>query len=87
MPRHRFHVGLGSTGQKYNGAFRGDQVQQGDAAAPVEAVNVDIADGVVRNKPDAPFKEAKQAVDLTQAEMSKESSAWIRTRNSIGRSR
>ena len=52
-----------------NGAFRGDQVQQGDAAAPVEAVNVDIADGVVRNKPDAPFKEAKQAVDLTQAEI------------------
>src|SRR5215472_17127225 len=43
-----------------NGAFRGDQVQQGDAAAPVEAVNVDIAEGVVRNKPDAPFKEAKQ---------------------------
>jgi electron transfer flavoprotein alpha subunit len=52
-----------------NGAFRGDQVQQGDAAAPVETVNVDVADGVVRNKPDAPFKEAKQAVDLTQAEI------------------
>ena len=52
-----------------NGAFRGDQVQQGDAAAPVETVNVEIADGVVRNKPEAPFKEAKQAVDLTQAEI------------------
>src|SRR5580698_3768074 len=52
-----------------NGAFRGDQMQQGDAAAPVETVNVEIADGVVRNKPDAPFKEAKQAVDLTQAEI------------------
>ena len=52
-----------------NGAFRGDEVQQGDAAAPVETVNVDIADGMVRNKPDAPFKEAKQAVDLTQAEI------------------
>jgi electron transfer flavoprotein alpha subunit len=50
-----------------NGAFRSDQVQQGDAAAPLETVNVDIADGVVRNKPEAPFKEAKQAVDLTQA--------------------
>ena len=47
-----------------NGAFRGDQVQQGDAAAPVETVNVEVADGVVRNKPEAPFKEAKQAVDL-----------------------
>jgi electron transfer flavoprotein alpha subunit len=52
-----------------NGAFRGDQVQQGDAAAPVETVNVEVADGVVRNKPEAPFKEAKQAVDLTQAEI------------------
>ena len=52
-----------------NGAFRGDQVQMGDAAAPVESVNVEIADGVVRNKPEAPFKEAKQAVDLTQAEI------------------
>src|SRR5271169_2157823 len=35
-----------------NGAFRGDQVQLGDAAAPVEAVNVEVADGVVRNKPE-----------------------------------
>src|SRR5580693_2072709 len=52
-----------------NGAFRGDQVQSGDAAAPVETVNVEVADGVVRNKPEAPFKEAKQAVDLTQAEI------------------
>ena len=41
-----------------NGAFRGDQVV---------TVNLDVADGVVRNKPEAPFKEAKQAVDLTQA--------------------
>ena len=52
-----------------NGAFRGDQVQAGDAPAAVEAVNVEIADGIVRNKPEAPFKEAKQAVDLTQAEV------------------
>jgi electron transfer flavoprotein alpha subunit len=50
-----------------NGAFRGDQVQQGDAAAPVETVSVEIGDNVLRNKPEAPFKEAKQAVDLTQA--------------------
>src|SRR5579863_4149726 len=52
-----------------NGAFRGDQVQQGDVAAPVETVNIEMADATVRNKPDAPFKEAKQAVDLTQAEI------------------
>ena len=52
-----------------NGAFRGDQVQEGEAPAPVETINVDIPDGVVRNKPETPFKEAKQAVDLTQAEV------------------
>ncbi len=51
------------------GAYRGDKVEEGAAAAPVETVNVEIADGVVRNKPEAPFKEAKQAVDLTQAEI------------------
>ncbi len=50
------------------GAFRGDQAQDG-SGAPVEAVNVDIADDVVRNKPEEVFKEAKQAVDLTQAEI------------------
>ena len=52
-----------------NGAFRGDQVQSADAPAPVETVNVEIADGILRNKPEAPFKEAKQAVDLTQADI------------------
>ena len=52
-----------------NGAFRGDKVEAGAAAAPVETVNVEIADGVIRNKPQEVFKEAKQAVDLTQAEI------------------
>ncbi len=50
-----------------NGAFRGDQVEMGSAPAPVETVQV--ADATVRNKPEAPFKEAKQAVDLTQAQV------------------
>jgi electron transfer flavoprotein alpha subunit len=52
-----------------NGAFRGDQVESGAAAAPVEAVKVEVADGVIRTKPQEVFKEAKQAVDLTQAEI------------------
>jgi electron transfer flavoprotein alpha subunit len=51
------------------GAFRGDQVEPGTAAAPVETVSVEIADGVIRNHPHEVFKEAKQAVDLTQAEV------------------
>ncbi len=52
-----------------NGAFRGDKVEAGAAPAPVETVNVEIPGNAIRNKPDAPFKEAKQAVDLTQADV------------------
>jgi len=52
-----------------NGSFRADKVEAGAAAAPIETVNVDIPDGIVRNKPQEVFKEAKQAVDLTQAEI------------------
>jgi electron transfer flavoprotein alpha subunit len=52
-----------------NGAFRGDKAEAGADAAPVETVNVEIADSAVRNKPLEVFKEAKQAVDLTQAEI------------------
>jgi electron transfer flavoprotein alpha subunit len=52
-----------------SGAYRGDKVEVAAAAAPVETVNAEIAEGVIRNKPEAPFKEAKQAVDLTQAEV------------------
>jgi len=52
-----------------NGAFRSDKLEAGTSAAPVETVNVDISEGVIRNKPQEVFKEAKQAVDLTQAEI------------------
>ncbi len=52
-----------------NGAFRGDKAENGASPAPVETIKVDIADGVVRNMPQEIFKEAKQAVDLTQAEV------------------
>jgi electron transfer flavoprotein alpha subunit len=52
-----------------NGAFRGDKVEAGSLAAPVENVSVDIPENAVRNKPHEVFKEAKQAVDLTQAEV------------------
>jgi electron transfer flavoprotein alpha subunit len=52
-----------------NGSFRADKVEAGAGAAPVETVTVEIPAGVVRNKPQEVFKEAKQAVDLTQAEI------------------
>ncbi len=52
-----------------NGAFRGDKVESGASAVPVESITIEIADGIIRNKPQEVFKETKQAVDLTQAEI------------------
>jgi electron transfer flavoprotein alpha subunit len=52
-----------------NGAFRGDKVQAGAGTAPIESVKVDIPGSTIRIKPQEVFKEAKQAVDLTQAEI------------------
>jgi electron transfer flavoprotein alpha subunit len=48
-----------------SGAFRGDQAQKGSAA--VETMQVEVGD--VRMKPEAPFQEAKQAVDLSKADI------------------
>jgi electron transfer flavoprotein alpha subunit len=52
-----------------SGAFRGDQLEAGSSAAPVETVDLQIVADVIRTRPQPPFKEAKQAVDLTQAEV------------------
>jgi electron transfer flavoprotein alpha subunit len=52
-----------------NGAFRADKVEAGASPAPVETVSVELAGAVIRNQPQEVFKEAKQAVDLTQAEI------------------
>jgi electron transfer flavoprotein alpha subunit len=49
------------------GAFRADAVKQG-AAAAVTPAPVDIDLSAIRQSPEAPFKETKQAVDLGQAE-------------------
>ena len=50
------------------GAFRADAAQKGSSAAAITAAAVTIDDSTLRQKPDAPFQEAKQAVDLSQAE-------------------
>jgi electron transfer flavoprotein alpha subunit len=49
-----------------SGAYRGDQAAKGDSAG-VETLNVNV--GNVRMKPEAPFQEVKQAVDLSKAEI------------------
>ena len=50
------------------GAFRADAAQKGSAAAKVAAAAVNIDESQLRQKAEAPFQEAKQAVDLSQAE-------------------
>src|SRR4029077_4502697 len=52
-----------------NGAFRGDKAEAGANAAPIETVTVQCGEVVTHNHPQEVFKEAKQAVDLTQAEI------------------
>jgi len=50
------------------GAYRVDQVAKGSSAAPVRALTVNVDASKIRQKPDAPFQQAKAAVDLSQAE-------------------
>jgi electron transfer flavoprotein alpha subunit len=50
------------------GSFRPEEAAKGASPAPVRALAVDVDPSVIRQKPDAPFQEARQAVDLSQAE-------------------
>jgi electron transfer flavoprotein alpha subunit len=50
------------------GAYRADAAARGASAAAVRKADVPIDASAIRQKPEAPFKEAKQAVDLSQAE-------------------
>jgi electron transfer flavoprotein alpha subunit len=67
-----------------NGAFRGDQVETGASAAPIETFHAEIGEGAIRNQPQAIFKEAKQAVDLTQAEIIVAVGRGIKEQKNIG---
>jgi electron transfer flavoprotein alpha subunit len=49
------------------GSYRADAVRKGGGAA-VRQVAAGLDASKIRQKPEAPFKEAKQAVDLSQAE-------------------
>jgi electron transfer flavoprotein alpha subunit len=50
------------------GAFRADAASRATAPAPVRKVQAQIDTAAIRQQPDAPFREAKHAVDLSQAE-------------------
>jgi electron transfer flavoprotein alpha subunit len=50
------------------GAVRADTLVRGAAPAPVRTLAAAVDAGAIRQKPEEPFREAKQAVDLSQAE-------------------
>jgi electron transfer flavoprotein alpha subunit len=50
------------------GAYRADAVQKGSAPAAVTKLTVALDAAKIRQTPEAPFQEAQQAVDLSQAE-------------------
>ena len=51
------------------GAFREDSVQRGSTQAKITAIEITIPAKAIRTRPQEKFREAKQAVDLSQAEI------------------
>jgi electron transfer flavoprotein alpha subunit len=50
------------------GAFRADVAARGGPAAPIRAMDVAIDAAAIREQPEPPFQQSRQAVDLSQAE-------------------
>jgi electron transfer flavoprotein alpha subunit len=50
------------------GAYRADKAARGSSPASVRALSVEVDASAIRQKAEAPFQEARQAVDLSQAE-------------------
>ena len=50
------------------GSFRAEQAKKGAREVPVRAVDPAIDASAIRQKPEPPFQEARQAVDLSQAQ-------------------
>lgn len=50
------------------GAVRADALTRGPASAQVTALSIDVQPAAIRQQAEAPFQEARQAVDLSQAE-------------------
>lgn len=65
------------------GAFRADAVVKGSAPAPTSAAAITLDASSIRQTPGAPFQEAKQAVDLSQAERIVSVGRGIKTQENI----
>jgi electron transfer flavoprotein alpha subunit len=51
------------------GAYRADQVAAAESSAAIENIAVQLEPSQIRTRPEAPFREAQRAVDLTSAEI------------------
>jgi electron transfer flavoprotein alpha subunit len=49
------------------GAFRADQAARSAQPAPIRSLSIQLERSAIRQRPEAPFQEARQAVDLSQA--------------------
>jgi electron transfer flavoprotein alpha subunit len=50
------------------GSYRADAAARGSQPAPVRTVDAQVDPAAIRQQPEAPFQEVRQAVDLSQAE-------------------
>jgi len=65
------------------GSFREDSVRRGARAAKITQAQVELAPEKIRTRPGERFREAKQAVDLTQAEIIVAVGRGIKSRENI----
>jgi electron transfer flavoprotein alpha subunit len=66
------------------GSYRADKAEAGAQPAPVEKFELDLAGVTIRTKPQEKFQEAKQAVDLTQAERIVSVGRGIKSQENLG---
>ena len=66
------------------GAFRADAAKKGSAAAPINRVEARVDPAGIRQKAEAPFQEARQAVDLSQAERIVAVGRGIKSQENLG---
>jgi electron transfer flavoprotein alpha subunit len=69
------------------GAFRADHAARGAAPAAIRALDSSVDPSSIRQKPEAPFREAKQVVDLSQAERIVAVGRGIKEQKNIGLAR
>ena len=50
------------------GAFRADQAAKAASPAPIRRLEIHLDPGAIRQKPEPPFQQARQSVDLSQAD-------------------